>query len=223
MPPKRSAAAKASNQPTLAFHGKSSKVTKPGARKSDGKSTGKSGNYFKPTKAAVESPASTDVEAPAKIKKEEDAELAPEDETSELTTAEKAIEDQATKVVEEVKKFQTAEEEEASKVSEAQINRYWRAKEAARKAPRVHQSDLSVHEKVLREWDMSGQYGVSVISFTSAKIPLFPKRIFSSWKIQAMCCCSLASKSALGQTTMKSLIGMVFQDVHRANSNWWGQ
>lgn len=52
------------------------------------------------------------------------------------------------------------EEVAARKISEARINKYWRQKEQERKAPRVHQQDLSVHEKVLREWDMSGQYGV---------------------------------------------------------------
>lgn len=52
------------------------------------------------------------------------------------------------------------EETTAKKTSEAQINKYWRQKEQERKAPRIHQEDLSVHEKVLREWDMSGQYGV---------------------------------------------------------------
>ena len=29
-------------------------------------------------------------------------------------------------------------------------------------APRVHQKDLSMYEKILREFDMSGQYGVSI-------------------------------------------------------------
>lgn len=52
------------------------------------------------------------------------------------------------------------EESVARKTPESQINKYWRLKEQERKAPRVHQEDLSVHEKVLREWDMSGQYGV---------------------------------------------------------------
>lgn len=52
------------------------------------------------------------------------------------------------------------EQATARMTSEAQINKYWRQKEQQRKAPRVHQEDLSVHEKVLREWDMSGQYGV---------------------------------------------------------------
>jgi len=51
------------------------------------------------------------------------------------------------------------EEARARKVKDGQINEYWRRKERERKAPRVHQEGLSVHEKVLREWDMSGQYG----------------------------------------------------------------
>jgi DNA polymerase delta subunit 4 len=58
------------------------------------------------------------------------------------------------------------EEERARKISETQIKKYWRQKESERLAPRVHQEDLTVFEKVLREWDMSNQYGVSFhISF----------------------------------------------------------
>jgi DNA polymerase delta subunit 4 len=53
------------------------------------------------------------------------------------------------------------EEEKARKVTDAQIKRYWREREAERRAPRVHQEDLGVEEKVLRLWDMSSQYGVS--------------------------------------------------------------
>lgn len=53
------------------------------------------------------------------------------------------------------------EEMQARKVSDAQVNKYWRSKEQERRAPRVHQQGLSINEKILREWDMSGQYGVS--------------------------------------------------------------
>jgi len=52
------------------------------------------------------------------------------------------------------------EEQQARKVNDSQIKRYWRQKEQERLAPRVHQEDIGVYEKVLREWDMSGQYGV---------------------------------------------------------------
>ena len=51
------------------------------------------------------------------------------------------------------------EETRARKLPEKDLKAYWRRKEAERKAPRVHQENLTVSEKVLREWDMSGQYG----------------------------------------------------------------
>lgn len=56
------------------------------------------------------------------------------------------------------------EEQEARKVSDTQIKKYWRQKEQERMAPRVHQEDLGVYEKVLREWDMSYKFGVSPVS-----------------------------------------------------------
>jgi DNA polymerase delta subunit 4 len=55
----------------------------------------------------------------------------------------------------------TDEELRAEKVSEAGIKTYWKGIEAERKHPRLHQQDLSVHEKVLRYFDVSSQYGVS--------------------------------------------------------------
>lgn len=64
------------------------------------------------------------------------------------------------------------EEVRARKVTETQIKKFWREKENARLVPRVHQGDLSVHEKVLREWDVSGEYGVSFHDSTSLCEPL---------------------------------------------------
>lgn len=61
----------------------------------------------------------------------------------------------------ELAKPKTKEEELAEKVSDAQIKKYWRAREAERIAPRVHQQDLSTEEKILRLFDMSSNYGVS--------------------------------------------------------------
>lgn len=58
------------------------------------------------------------------------------------------------------------EEGQARKMTDAQIKKYWQAKERERKAPRVHQGDLTLQEKILREWDMSGQYGVSQMGGT---------------------------------------------------------
>ncbi|GAM90173.1 hypothetical protein ANO11243_082130 [Dothideomycetidae sp. 11243] len=54
---------------------------------------------------------------------------------------------------------EVADDIAARKVSAAKIKAYWREKERLRLAPRVHQQDLSLGEKILREWDMSGQFG----------------------------------------------------------------
>ncbi|KAG9230384.1 putative DNA polymerase delta subunit 4 [Amylocarpus encephaloides] len=53
----------------------------------------------------------------------------------------------------------SAEAEKARRVTDAQVQAYWRAREDDRLAPRVHQGDLRVEEKILRLWDMSSQYG----------------------------------------------------------------
>lgn len=53
------------------------------------------------------------------------------------------------------------EEMRARKITETQIKKFWREKESDRLVPRVHQEDLGVHERVLRLWDVSGEYGVS--------------------------------------------------------------
>ncbi|CAG8982023.1 hypothetical protein HYALB_00004892 [Hymenoscyphus albidus] len=58
--------------------------------------------------------------------------------------------------------FKTDEEEKASHITEAQIKKYWRDREAERKAPRVHQKDVSLEEKILRLWDMSSQFGPAI-------------------------------------------------------------
>lgn len=55
---------------------------------------------------------------------------------------------------------QSEDEVRALKVSDAQIKKYWKAREAERMAARVHQEGLSVEEKVLRLFDMSSQFGV---------------------------------------------------------------
>ncbi|KAL8941597.1 MAG: hypothetical protein Q9216_002148 [Gyalolechia sp. 2 TL-2023] len=53
-------------------------------------------------------------------------------------------------------------EEKAKKVPDSAVKRYWREKEAERKAPRVHQTTLSLHEKILRHFDLSSQFGPCV-------------------------------------------------------------
>lgn len=53
------------------------------------------------------------------------------------------------------------EETRARQITETQIKKFWREKESDRLVPRVHQEDLGLHERVLRLWDVSGEYGVS--------------------------------------------------------------
>ncbi|RDA83815.1 hypothetical protein CP532_4613 [Ophiocordyceps camponoti-leonardi (nom. inval.)] len=53
----------------------------------------------------------------------------------------------------------TEAEVRAESVSNAQMASYWREVELQRKAPRVHQQDVEMCEKVLRYFDVSSQYG----------------------------------------------------------------
>jgi DNA polymerase delta subunit 4 len=83
-------------------------------------------------------------------------------------SSEAAVAEQAKVEIDRLKDNEEAErspeELKAMKVTDAQIKRYWRDREAERRAPRVHQEELSVEEKILRLWDMSSQYGVGVSS-----------------------------------------------------------
>ncbi|KAI1802599.1 DNA polymerase delta, subunit 4-domain-containing protein [Daldinia bambusicola] len=47
----------------------------------------------------------------------------------------------------------------AEKITDRQIDQYWRKLERERIARRVHQEGLTLAEKVLRYWDVSSQYG----------------------------------------------------------------
>ncbi|KAI9803404.1 MAG: hypothetical protein M1833_000923 [Piccolia ochrophora] len=124
-------------QPTLSFSGKNNKVTKSSA-------------------AIPQHPKKKDPSLLADLKAS-DAELPTSDEEGKLTTAEQAVQKQGKVEVEKVAR--TAEQEQAEKISEAQLKRYWQAREAERKAPRVHQQDLGIHEKILRHFDLSSQFG----------------------------------------------------------------
>lgn len=144
MPPKRrvSGPAAKSQQSTLAFHGGANKVTKAGVRAQDAKKD-------------ILSKSATKAIAPEVI----DLQTVEE---SEPTTVEADIIDQTEKEVAAQKAESNPEDEAARRITDAAIKKYWAAKEKQRLAPRVHQDDLSLHEKVLREFDMSGQYGVRV-------------------------------------------------------------
>lgn len=139
-PKRRSAGAATSRQATIAFHGHSNKVTKPSAV-APSKKTPKDSVHTETvvaTDVKVEPPAVPDV-----------------DDTH--TTEAAVIEQAQIEAVEPV----TAEEEEASNISDTQIKKYWQQKEEERKAPRVHQEDVPLFERVCREWDTDGRFGVS--------------------------------------------------------------
>lgn len=66
--------------------------------------------------------------------------------------------------------LRSEEEERALAVSDAQVKRYWRECEKARRSARVHQEELGVEEKILRLFDMSSQFGVcSYLSISSER------------------------------------------------------
>jgi len=93
-------------------------------------------------------------------------EVAPEPEEEEApdVAADEGSEQEAEAEVEEPPAPSKSEaEERAEKITDAQINRYWKKIEAERIAPRVHQRELDVPEKVLRYFDVSSQYGVSLL------------------------------------------------------------
>jgi DNA polymerase delta subunit 4 len=140
MPPKRrtSGPATKAQQSTLAFHGSTNKVTKPVSKVQNGKKSALSKSAAK----SIE-PATIDIDAIDKPKP---------------TTVEADVISQVEK---DVAAESTPEEEAAKRITDAAIEKYWVSKEQQRLAQRVHQQDLSVYEKVLREFDVSGQYGVS--------------------------------------------------------------
>jgi DNA polymerase delta subunit 4 len=142
MPPKRRAsgpAAKSQQQSTLAFHGASNKVTKSGVKAQGAK------------KNLLES----------KIKNATPEIVNISDTEPITTTIEADIIKQTKQEVKAQEIESTPEEDKARRISDAAIKKYWAAKERERIAPRVHQGEFSLHEKVLREFDMSAHYGVS--------------------------------------------------------------
>jgi len=169
--------APARQQSTLSFNGKQNRVTKP--------TTAQHTKSTKKDPALVEDIVRTDVKAEAEPDLEEPTtaeraiEQQVEHEASTLDTVPDPLQadGDATKTEDVLGGYAREsdvgavggsgsgwlgdEEKQARKMTETQIKKYWREKEQERLAPRVHQQDLTVHEKLLREWDMSGQYGVS--------------------------------------------------------------
>jgi len=178
MPPKRkSTGARAApirqssnSQATLSFHGKQNKVTKAGTTPSAKTNKKDPALYEDIARAEVKVEAEPEAEEPttadAAIQQQADEEaetLHGDDSTAtvEGVLGGRAQESEVGATGGKGAGWVADEEAQARKISDIQIKRYWKDKEAERLAPRVHQEDLTVFEKVLREWDMSGQYGVS--------------------------------------------------------------
>ncbi|RFU81324.1 dna polymerase delta subunit 4 [Trichoderma arundinaceum] len=124
-------------------------------------------------KAAVDTPAvarTTIPERPAskdEVTKEEAAVDVAAEEPESLEEPELEAEEEVEPAVEQAPEKSEAELK-AEKITDAQIKSYWKAIEKQRKAPRVHQEDLDLGEKVLRYFDVSSQYGI-VINIIASK------------------------------------------------------
>ncbi|KAF2719139.1 hypothetical protein K431DRAFT_251864 [Polychaeton citri CBS 116435] len=168
MPPKRRSgntrSAATRQQQTLSFHGKGSRVTKSTAGSSESKLAKKDPSLLED--AVLEEldvhPKTEKLHAPDR---DDSLPAAPDpleadgDVKVEQVLGGRAHESDTGAVGGKNAGWVGNEEAEARKLSDAQIKKYWRLKEQERLAPRVHQEGLTLNEKVLREWDMSGQYG----------------------------------------------------------------
>ncbi|EAW06734.1 putative DNA polymerase delta subunit 4 [Aspergillus clavatus NRRL 1] len=131
----------ARSQSTISF-GSKSRVTKPSATTRSQKT-----KDLEPISAAATS--TEEVSEPEQVP------VAPS-EPSKPHVAELAVRHQAQK---EIQQPLSEEDQRAIKITEQELQRYWQQEEAKRRGPRVHQEDLSVHEKILRHFDLSSQYG----------------------------------------------------------------
>lgn len=185
MPPKRrsqvSRTSSTGQQSTLSFHGKQNKVTKP-ATAQQTKSAKKAKVLVDDVVDIETQPEADQTTADEAIQQQAeqpattvDAAPDPLDIKDEATTTEDILGGRAQQsdvgaLGGKGSGWVADEEERARKITDTRIKQYWRQKEQERLAPRVHQQDLTVYEKVLREWDMSNQYGVSLCACsTSAK------------------------------------------------------
>ncbi|RAL01278.1 putative DNA polymerase delta subunit 4 [Aspergillus ibericus CBS 121593] len=150
MPPTRrrggNTAATSSNQATLSF-GSKSRVTKPSAAPSTRSQKAKDLDSI--DAALSKEPSVDDVSEPEQV-------LVTPTEPSQPHVAELVVRKQAR---EEIQQPLSSEDERAGKITERQLQQYWKKEEAKRRGPRVHQEDLTLREKILRHFDLSSQYG----------------------------------------------------------------
>lgn len=114
----------------------------------------------KDVKDTLVKPSTTKIEVPERTKPVEKK----VEEVVEDPVDEQEDDDQEEPEIKEEVPEKSEAEIKAEKLTNSQIDKYWKGIEKERKAPRVHQEGLSVNDKVLRYFDVSSQYGVSVDS-----------------------------------------------------------
>jgi DNA polymerase delta subunit 4 len=145
-PGARSKAKATANQAKLTFHGR---VSKPGAAPDTAEQKA----------AALKA---DKLESPAP----ETADVHVEEDTQPTTSADSSLleDEEAAATVEAVAvdaRPVDPDEALAREVHEDRIKSYWEEREQAMGAPRVHLTGLTLHEKLLRQWDIDNRYGVS--------------------------------------------------------------
>ncbi|KAL8833548.1 MAG: hypothetical protein Q9170_004203 [Blastenia crenularia] len=147
-------------QSTLAF-GRNNKITKPTPPPSSSSRKASkpiSDKQLEDVAKIIEE----EVPTPRKKDEEEDVQL----EDQEVVNEDAALKEGRAMAVAMREREKVVEVDEAERkakgVSDTAVKRYWREKEGERKAPRVHQQQLSTEEKILRHFDLSSQYGPCV-------------------------------------------------------------
>ncbi|KIW60165.1 hypothetical protein PV05_00404 [Exophiala xenobiotica] len=159
---KAKGAAASNAQSRLSFNN-SARVTKPGTRQDDAVKKAAS-KLSEPAQAQVEDEVRA-IETPETEDEPEanEVQVTPEPESKKVDVPirESPLKPKTTTPKTKKKTVASKDERElaAEKVTDAQLRKYWRAEEDGRLAPRIHQESLSLHEKILRHFDLSSQYG----------------------------------------------------------------
>jgi len=131
---------------------------------------------FRSSKAAAAAGASHHIKANKPVStlptKSEPTNVTTDDEHSQILSQAQTLEAVDIEVDEDVQAEIEAEKalnKKALALSDTKLKAYWSAKEKERKAPRVHQKELTMREKMLREWDMSSRYGVCLTSHSRSE------------------------------------------------------
>ncbi|KAK5449764.1 hypothetical protein LTS15_008335 [Exophiala xenobiotica] len=159
----KGATASSNAQSRLSFNN-SARVTKPGTRQDDAVKKAAS-KLSDPAQAQIEDEVKVTVTPEAEAEPEEatEVQITPEPESKKVDVAirESPLKPKTTNPKTKKNTVPSKDERElaAEKVTDAQLRKYWRAEEDSRLAPRIHQESLSLHEKILRHFDLSSQYG----------------------------------------------------------------